>query len=231
MRVLIIADVHGNWEALQAVLTEPHDVLLFLGDAVDFGPAPGPCLEALRARVTYGVRGNHDHGTAFGVSCRSYGAWQAWDEATHAHTLRLVEEQHRDFLRALPLQQRVEIEGTSFHLTHAAPSDPLYRYLPADAPDATLAREAGLVDASILLVGHTHVPMIRQAGHRLVVNPGSVGMPRDGGAGARYAIWEDGRVDLRQTPYDVEATVRSLRDLDLPDAVYQGLAGVLRGSG
>jgi putative phosphoesterase len=229
VRALIIADVHGNWEALQAVLQEPHDLLIFLGDAVDFGPEPGPCIDELRTRVTYGVRGNHDHGTAFGVSCRSFGAWQAWDEATHVHTLRLIEESQRAFLRALPLHHRVEIGGTRFYLTHASPSDSLYRYLPADASEDALAHEVSLIDAEVLLVGHTHVPMARQVGRTMIVNPGSVGMPRDGGPGARYAVWEDGRLDLRTAAYDVEAAVRSLSGLSLPPAVFQGITDLLRG--
>ncbi len=229
MRILIVSDVHGNWEALRAVLTESHDRVMFLGDAVDFGPEPQPCVDALRTAVSWAVRGNHDHGIAFGTSCRCFGPWQAWDEATRLHTLRMLSDDDRLYLRLLPLRCLVKIDDVRFGLVHAAPTDPLYRYLPADIPDIDLAGELGQINADVLLVGHTHVAMMRRVGSRLVVNPGSAGMPRGADASARYAVWEDGRVELCHVAYNVEATVRRLRALDLPDAVCEGIASVLRG--
>ncbi|MBI4277991.1 MAG: metallophosphoesterase family protein [Armatimonadetes bacterium] len=228
MRILIIADVHGNWEALRAVVNEPHDHLIFLGDAVDFGPEPRLCVDYLRSHATWGVRGNHDHGIAFDTGCRCYGAWKAWDDATRVHTLRTLSSEDRQYLRSLPMTHRLTVGQVSFALVHAAPTDPLYRYLPADAPDDVVADELRVAGADVLLVGHTHIPMIRRIGERLVVNPGSVGMPRDGGSGACFAVWEDGRVELRRASYDVEATVRRLQDQQLPQDVYDGIAALLQ---
>ena len=67
MRILLIADVHANWPALQAVVAEPHDVCLFLGDLVDYTLEPAPCLAWVREKVRHAVRGNHDHGAAQNV--------------------------------------------------------------------------------------------------------------------------------------------------------------------
>jgi predicted phosphodiesterase len=67
MRILLIADIHGNWPALQAI-TEPHDVCIFLGDLVDYGLEPAPCIDWVRKRARYAIRGNHDHDTAQNVT-------------------------------------------------------------------------------------------------------------------------------------------------------------------
>jgi len=229
VRILIVSDVHANWEALRAVLQEPHDHLIFLGDAVDFGPEPQLCVKELRTSITWAVRGNHDHGAAFDTDCRSFGPWHAWDEATRPHTRRMLSAEDRRFLQALPLRLNVPVGGITFNLVHAAPSEPLYLYLPPDAPDSVLAREVALAEADALLFGHTHLQMLRRIEDCDVVNPGSVGMPREGDGMARYAIWEDGRFQLRHCAYDVETTVRRLEALKLPGAVTSAIVAVLRG--
>jgi putative phosphoesterase len=228
MRILIISDVHGNWDALRAVLGVPHDAIMFLGDAVHFGPQPHECIQALRERATWSVCGNHDHGAAFDVDCRAFGAWQSWDEATRAYTAEQLTADDLGHLRRLPIIQKVAVDETTFSLVHAAPTDPLYRYLPPEAPDDELIPELTLADADIMLVGHTHVPMKRQLRQRVIVNPGSVGLPRLG-SGAQYAVWEDGEISLRSVSYDVSATVAQLRMLRLPADVFAGLAAVLEG--
>lgn len=228
MRVLIISDVHGNWEALQAVMQEPHDHLMFLGDVVHFGPDPRTCVEFLQNHVTWAVRGNHDHGAGYGEDCRAYGPWQTWDAATRIHTDRVLTDEHRAYLRSLPLVQYATIAAMRFCLVHAAPGDPLYQYLPADVPEDTLAVELVRANADVLLVGHTHIPVLRRIRGQVFVNPGSVGMPRNG-THAHYAIWEDGRIRLRSCSYDIAAVVKRLRSLDLPVEVFAGLTDALQG--
>jgi putative phosphoesterase len=228
MRILIISDVHGNWEALRAVLQEPHDKVIFLGDAVHFGPQPHECVEALREHATWAVCGNHDHGASFDVDCRAYGNWKAWDDATLRYTSEMLTADDLAFLKARPIIQRVTVGDTSLCLVHAAATDPLYHYVSPDAPEAELAQELALADADVMLVGHSHVPMKRHTGRRMIVNPGSVGLPR-AGAGAQYAIWNDGEITLRSIPYDVPAVVEQLRALRLPDQVFAPLIAVLEG--
>lgn len=228
MRILITSDVHGNWEALRAVLEEPHDALLFLGDAVHFGPQPHECVEALRARASWSVCGNHDHGAAFGVECRAYGSWKAWDDATLQHTREMLTADDLAYLRSRPIIQQARIGGARFCLVHAAPTDPLYRYLPPDAPADDLREELALADADVLLVGHTHVQMTRHLDDRMMLNPGSVGMPR-GGSGAHYAVWDDGEVTLRSVAYDVPAVIAQLRSLRPPEDVLTDIAAALGG--
>lgn len=96
-------------------------------------------------------------------------------------------------------------DGVRLLCVHAVPSDPLYRYLGPD-PHAW-EREAAGVEADVVLVGHTHIQFELRAGNTRVVNPGSVGQPRDGDPRAAYAVIEDGAVALRRVAYDVERTV------------------------
>lgn len=228
MRILIISDVHGNWEALRAVLQEPHDALVFLGDAVHFGPMPHECVDALRARATWSVCGNHDHGAAFQADCRAYGGWRAWDEATRHHTREMLTADDLAYLRELPVIQQAAFGGARVCLVHAAPTDPLYRYLPPDASADALREELVLADADILLVGHTHMQMTRHLDGRVILNPGSVGMPR-GGAGAQYAVWDDGELTLRSVAYDVPAVIAQLASLRPPEDILAGMSAALQG--
>jgi protein phosphatase len=227
VRILIVSDVHGNWEALEAVLQEPHDALIFLGDAVHFGPRPHECVEVLRARATWAVSGNHDHGASFNVDCRAFGNWRSWDDATLRYTSEMLTADDLAFLRTRPLIQRVAVGDTTFCLVHAAATDPLYRYLPPDVLDAELVQEFALADSDVLLVGHSHIPMKRHLAEGMVVNPGSVGLPR-AGSGAQYAVWDDGEIVLRSVAYDVPSVVQQLRSLHLADEVLAGLTAIFR---
>jgi protein phosphatase len=112
-----------------------------------------------------------------------------------------------------------------FFLCHATPSDPLFAYCPPDS--SSWNDETASVDADVLLVGHTHVPFIRHVADRIVVNPGSVGQPKDGGPEASYAIWEDGRFSLRKATYPVERTLEKIRRLGLPPEIARALRHLL----
>lgn len=104
------------------------------------------------------------------------------------------------------------------------PQGDMYEYLPVERRGE---RIAGLGE-DFLLLGHTHVQGIRSFGDVTVVNPGRVGLARDGGGEACYAVHEDGRLELKRIPYDVHRTVGALRSSPLPSEVVQGLESVLR---
>ncbi len=225
MRVLIVSDIHANWPALQAVVTaEPHDRLICLGDLVDYGPHPQPCLAYIRAHADWTVRGNHDHALALDVDCGCRGDFRELSLTTRAWHRTLVSEADLAFLRQLPLHQEVILDGYRFYLGHAAPHDDLYTYL---TPPDLLAAMTG-IQADFVLLGHTHVPLQQKLGALTVVNPGSVGLPRDSGGKANYAVYEQGHITLKQVRYDVEATIADLQRAPLPAAVVARLAALLR---
>lgn len=225
MRILILSDLHANLEAVQAI-TEEYDELWVLGDLVDYGPDPKAVIELVRRRAALVVRGNHDHAVGFDADPFCSPAFREMAEQTRRYSLAVLSEAERAYLRALPLTAVREVAGVRFHLSHALPSEPLYPYCRPDSD--RWVEEADRVEADVLLTGHTHLPFVRQIGRRLVVNPGSVGQPKHGRVEASYAVWEDGRIELRSVSYDVDATAAKIRAMPLDEAVREQLVQVLR---
>jgi predicted phosphodiesterase len=143
---------------------------------------------------------------------------------TRAWHRTLVHEDDLAFLRSLPLHAEVTLEGYRFYLGHAAPHDDLFTYL----TPATLPAAAAGVSGDFLLLGHTHLPLHQRLGTVTVVNPGSVGLPRDSGGKANYAIYTAGEITLKQVRYDVEATIADLQRGPLSATVVERLAALLR---
>src|SRR5262245_18279210 len=177
MRILVISDLHANWPALEAVLAaEPHDRLLVIGDLVSYGPHAAPVVEYVRQHAAIAVRGNHDEALAHQVDCRCAPASKPLAEATRARHREQLAAGQIAFLAGLPACASLEVDGRRLFAVHASPRDRLYRYtLTPDAPEEHLAAETEDVDAEYVLLGHTHLPMVRRVGSRMVINPGSVG--------------------------------------------------------
>jgi putative phosphoesterase len=236
MKIIILSDVHGNWPALQAVLRAEPDIdrILCLGDLVNYGPQPAECVAWAmqldeRSRV---VQGNHD--LAFGMSADPGGsvAYQLLAEAMQTATAPLLSDEMRRFLTGLQALQKFRWEGTNCVACHAIPTDPLYGYL-GEKAGLTLW-ESELVEAQhpdILFVGHTHIPMVTQFQRTLVLNPGSVGQPRDGQSEAAYAIWEDSALSLCRVGYNVKQTAQAIEKLELEPQIKQRLLEELRTGG
>lgn len=229
MRCLIVADVHANIEALRA-LDESWDKLLFIGDLVDYGAAPEEAVSWMRTHGAIAVRGNHDHAMVTGADCRSSPLSYALSVATRAHFRPLLSGAALEYLGAFPMRRTVDVPGTRLHMVHATPRNPLYEYLGGEEPAAAWrGAAADLADSEDwLFVGHTHRPFERRIGRLTVVNPGSLGMPVDGDPRGSYAVWEDGRVELKRAAYDVESAVARLRASGLAPDVVERMAEVLR---
>lgn len=229
MRILVVSDIHANWAALRE-MPENVDRVLVLGDLVDYGPEPRPCIDWVRDRSAVAVRGNHDNAVAFRVGCGCSPAMRDASEETRGLMWDLLDPADFDFLGSRPLTADVTIGGVRFHLVHATPSDPLHTYL-RPGEEKRWAEEVARVDADVLLVGHTHLPMVMRVGKKLVVNPGSVGQPRDGDPRAAYAIFEDGEPRLERASYDVDATVQALAAKGLTHRTLESLTLLLRSGG
>jgi putative phosphoesterase len=225
MKIVIVSDVHSNFDALSA-LPESYDELWVLGDLVNYGPQPRETVEFIRKNAAVVMRGNHDHAVGYDEDPRCAPRYHAMAEATRKISLAALSADEKQFLRRLPLTSQVEREGVRFALCHAVPSNPLYGYCPADSPQ--WAKELESLDADVLLVGHTHTPFVNNIGRQAVVNPGSLGQPKTGRADACYAVWQDGSFSLKQFPYSVEKTVAKIRNLDLPREIQEDLITVLR---
>lgn len=226
MRILLVADIHANWAALQAVAAEKFDVCLCLGDLVDYGLDASPCIAWVREHCPYFVRGNHDHGVAQNVLSSGRSGFKFLTGVTRAVTRERLSEDELRFLSQMPVTRLVTLDNTRYLLAHASPRDPLDEYAPPDLDFWT--RRLKHVEADVICVGHTHMPYVLEVGDKLVINPGSVGQSRDGDPRASYAIIEDFKVDLKRVEYPVEETVASVLASGLPDMAKQLLVEVFR---
>lgn len=228
MRTLVLADIHSNWPALAAI-QEPFDECVVIGDLVDYGSNPVPCIDWVRDHARHVVRGNHDHAVAQHVAARDGGGFRRLAAATRPLHWDALDGSRLRFLARLPMTIRCHIGGLRALLVHATPRDALDEYLGPD-PAAWTERLAD-VDADLLCVGHTHQPFVLEAGGRRVLNPGSVGQPRDGDPRAAYAVIEDGRIELKRVPYDIEETLRQMRTTRVEPWVVELTAALLRSGG
>jgi predicted phosphodiesterase len=236
MKILILSDIHANWPALRAVLqAEPTaDEILCLGDLVDYGPQPVGCVEWAMRNVAPDrlIQGNHDWGVAENQDPRCSPPYRHLTQITQQDCLNMLGNEQREFLgRSLPFRS-FQLGGASWAACHAAPSDPLFRYLRVTGRGPELEMEietAGNPD--FLFFGHTHWPVNLRCGRTLVVNPGSLGQPKDGDPRAAYAIWQDGEVTLKRAAYDVEETIRAYEATPFAPEDIAALAAVLRSGG
>jgi putative phosphoesterase len=225
LRIVIVSDIHGNFDALSA-LPESGDELWVLGDLVNYGPEPGPVTDYLKSKATVIVRGNHDHSVGYHQDPRCSPRFREMAVATGRYTESVLTPKQKQFLRSLPLQAETRRGDTRFYLCHATPSEPLFGYCEAESD--TWIQEIENLPADVVLTGHTHVPVVRTIGHRTLVNPGSLGQPKTGSPEACYAVWEDGRIELKSYPYPVETTIDKVQALPIEAALRDELSAILR---
>jgi predicted phosphodiesterase len=229
VRIAVLSDIHSNLVALDAVLAAAGEVdaVWHLGDVVGYGPEPDAVVARLAEIGAIGVRGNHDAAAAGGSEID----WFNPDaKAAMEWTREAISATTRDWLAALPLR-RME---TSFTLVHGSPRDPIWEYVTS----AALAR-AGLsaISTEHGLHGHTHVPiaftmvdgrmrtlapragnMVALGEGRMLLNPGSVGQPRDHDPRASYLVLDvgAGTATWGRVAYDFDAVGASMRAAGLP---------------
>ncbi len=218
MRVAALYDVHGNLPALEAVLAEVEalevDAVVVGGD-VAIGPMPAESLDRLLSlgeRALF-LRGNGDREIAADPPGAGSGLWV---ERTRWSAAQLARGQ-RAWLAALPDTQSVEVDGLGPALfCHGSPrSDE--EILTRISPEARVAAALTGVVEDVVVCGHTHVQFDRKAAGKRLVNAGSVGMPYEARPGAYWALLGP-NVELRRTPYDLEAAAAAIRATGFPGA-------------
>jgi predicted phosphodiesterase len=240
MKYLVISDIHANLEALDATLgaASEHDAVLVLGDLVGYGAEPNAVIDAVRTLAPVAViRGNHDKaacglddGSNFNQVARFAAAW------THQQ----LTADNREYLRQLPAGP-ADIDDR-LQICHGAPFDEDHYIF--DGIDAQRALDTSA--RQVCLFGHTHLPVVFMArasalaadipddelltmafeeGTRYLINPGSVGQPRDGDARAAYAFYEtSGRMDFARVEYNVAAAQKRISAAGLPQSLANRLA-------
>ena len=230
MNILIISDIHANYAALTAVIEDADnkfDYVWCLGDIVNYGPQPQKCLEVVRAISGRIIRGNHDNAVGLGVDCGCSIKYRPLADACKEFTKTALGEGDKKFLAALPMVDKFEIDGQKSLLSHGSPGGDMYKYIEPSVSDNTLFKELEDIDADFVFLGHTHRPMIRKLKGTTIVNPGSVGQPRDGSPLASYALWEDGHVEIKRVEYDVDKTLTALKNTSLKHDIVDTLSKIL----
>ena len=222
MKVGLLSDVHANLPALEAVLGDmpPVDTVVCAGDVVGYNPWPAECLARVREVAAATVRGNHDRTVETPERYRA----NRMAEAGLEHAMRELSTEGLAWLRDLP--RATWFADGRYHLVHSHPApdrEDAYVYpeeFPAlDRHLEELAGEEDATDLEGLVLGHTHVQGARSVDGRLVVNPGSVGQPRDGDPDAAYAVLDAdaGEDDLRRVAYDVDRVAEAVEREGLPE--------------
>ena len=219
MKLGLLGDIHGNAAALQAALAgarrESVEHLILTGDYVGYYYNPAQVLDLLDPWQRTMVRGNHEDMLAQAMGEPS--SLQAYT-LKYGHGLQVaLAELSQDQLRHLtnlPERTLLEMDGLRILVAHGTPWEP-DAYLYPDAPESSLERFAE-VDADIVVLGHTHYPMNRLAHGRTLLNPGSVGQPRDRRPGAAWALFDTrNRICTHfREPYDVAAVGDAASRLD-----------------
>jgi putative phosphoesterase len=228
MKILVLADIHANWPALSAI-RESFDACLFLGDLVDYGSNPVPCVEWVEAHATATVRGNHDHAVAQRIVAKGGSGFRQLAAATRPLQWNALAPRHLKYLARMPVTRHLRLGTTRFALFHATPRDPMDEYLVDDA-SAWKARLEG-IEADVVCVGHSHVQFHLDVDGLQVLNPGSVGQPRDGDPRCAYAVIEDGKIQLRRAEYDIDAAISHMRGAGLNGTVLEMAESALRTGG
>ena len=223
MKLALIADIHGNYPALAAVLEDIRrqkaDRIYVLGDLVFKGPLPERCVQAVRSLDTVVLLGNIDELVGKDIIQPGFAKSPEHEAALRqemAWTRSRLTAEELDYLAALPLKHEEGLApGLPARFVHATPQNLLDIVLPTDEEQAFNRMFEG-TDAKLVAYGHIHQPYVRYLNGRAIVNTGSVGLPFDGNPNASYAIIETGgespadfTVSIRRVAYDLEAAVRA----------------------
>ncbi len=238
MRVLIISDIHANLAAFETVLADAEgqwDIIWCLGDLIGYGPDPNECVALLREHEHISLSGNHDWAVLGKLDIQNFNR-----EAQIAieWTRAAISTETHDYLDGLP-PLRVE---HAFTLAHASPRQPVWEYI-LDPYTAAINFEH--FDTPYCLVGHTHVPVIFEETtdqhvtfhkpnyeaawplreQRLIINPGSVGQPRDSDPRAAYALLntDENVWQFKRVSYPITVTQEKMRQYGIPTRLIKRL--------
>lgn len=217
MRLGVISDIHANLPALEAVLEDMPDAdyLVCLGDTVGYNPYPAECVELVKEECDLVLQGNHDREVREPERYRgNKGAYAGLKLAREELSAEDIE-----YLQNLP--EKAEIGETGLYAVHSHP-ETTDRYV---RPDSFEELRPYLDGNTGLLLGHTHIQHEERFSEGLVLNPGSVGQPRDGSKQAAYAVVDTGslEVDLRRVGYDLSTVVQKVKKTGLPEYTAQRL--------
>ncbi len=226
MRVAIVSDIHGNFTALQAVLSDlaqlSPDLILQGGDLAGPGSRPVEVVDQIRDLGWQGVLGNTDEMLPRPASLAAFAALvpklKPMFDAIGEMAAWMRDELGAERLAWHDRLPMVRVQD-SLALVHASP-DSTWRSPAADATDEEMTRVYGSMGSPLVVYGHIHRPFVRRVGDLTVANSGTVGMSYDGDPRASYLLVDHGRTEIRRVEYDVDAEVSALLTSRMPHAEW-----------
>jgi putative phosphoesterase len=226
MRIVVISDIHSNLDALEAVARKlpTYDELYCLGDIVGYGPEPNEVVERLQELgPTVVLMGNHDDAVVrdnvegFSTHAATAVKW----------TRRVISETNLGYLRELKPLAKVKRDGKTLALFHGSPRDPLSEYVYPGLPGRIVRGFVKKAEAQIVLLGHTHMPMLYRFNESILANPGSIGQPRDGDRRASFAMLSvtqsETKFQVHRVEYEVEPVAQKILKVGLPSFLAERL--------
>jgi len=230
-KVAFISDIHGNVEALRAVLEDmkkngiEYNNVYCTGDIVGYGPRPNEVIEKLKKHNITSIMGNHDEAVGFFETTEKESNRNKLSN-TLLWTVENIKEENKDFLKGLKRQLTIKVGEKKILLTHGSPNS-ISEYIFEN--DIILQEEiASRLNEDIIVFGHTHVPYFKKVNGKVFINSGSVGKPKGGDNRACYCVVEvDDEIKVRfeRVPYDIEKVVREIEESELLDEYAQMLRG------
>lgn len=222
MKISLIADIHSNLLALEAVLVAIKErgipKIVNAGDIVGYGPRPNETIDLVRRSGFLSIRGNHDHAVLIG----EYEWFNEYAAAAAIWTASKIEAKNFEFLDRLKRKEVVRIDGKTIGIFHGSPEDP-DEYIFDESRARELLQKS---EYDLMVCGHTHCPMQVRIGKRLFINPGSVGQPRDRDPKASFSILdlETMESEIVRVGYDVSAVQRDMTNNGLPKMLISRLS-------
>jgi putative phosphoesterase len=221
--IAAIADVHSNLEALKKVFGKIKncEMILNAGDIVGYNANPNECVDVIRKSKIKSVLGNHDHACITGDTV---GMNPIAAEAV-AWTRKRLGDDGMKCLRKLPEKLEIVYKGKRIVVLHGSPADPINDYVFPWTLERIFEKFLKDAKADILILGHTHVPFVKKLECGIVVNPGSVGQPRDHNRDASYALIDVIRMDAKifRVDYDIPKVCDEILRAGLPDFLAERL--------
>lgn len=240
LRALIVSDIHSNLEAFQSVIEDVEsrggfDQIWSLGDLVGYGPDPVACVDLLRSYSHQAVAGNHDLAS---IGKLSLEAFNSHAKAANEWTATQLGREQAEYIAG----QQLKLELDEFTVVHGSPRDPVWEYvITVSAAVASFMH----FDTYWCLVGHSHIPFMCHPSEegatfanfpgdtpvilgedRIIINPGSVGQPRDGDPRASYLVFDESASSIvhHRVAYDIPSTQEKMTKVGLPKFLIDRLA-------
>ena len=221
MLVGLISDVHSNSVAMEAVLEELDEmgvkIILHAGDIVGYNPYPDETIELFKKKKIVSILGNHDRALMTGDTSD----FNPYAAASMEWTRNTISQDSLNYILGLKNTVTLDVKGERIVMFHESPKNFQDYIFPDEATPDLLSN----INGDVLVLGHTHIPFIMDSEKGIVVNPGSVGQPRDGNPDASFAVLDTvtREIEHKRIKYDIEKVIRDMLTAHLPEALAHRL--------